>query len=318
MAPRTLALGNVAGLVFALGLATHGVASAQSVYKYRGDDGQWIYTDRPPADGRKVEVRAGASRKLAAGVSVTHELVGNSIVITASNGMYAPVEIGLKFDAIEGVDYPDPDKDKRWLVAPRSESQLLRLNVRETVSPPHVSYRFAYVPGVPNATHRVRDGYRAPFAAGKYYPVTQAYPDNITHQSPDSKYAIDIAMPIGTDVLAARGGVVFDMKSTNFRNGFIASEHARYANYVSILHDDGTMGVYAHLNWNTVRVSPGQRVAAGQYIADSGNTGYSSGPHLHFVVQRNAGMKLESVPVEFRGMGATTVAPATGTRVTES
>ena len=60
------------------------------------------------------------------------------------------------------------------------------------------------------------------------------------------------------------------------------------ANVVRVLHDDGTMALYVHLNWNTIRVVPGQRVRRGEYLADSGNTGFTTGPHLHFVVQRNA------------------------------
>jgi murein DD-endopeptidase MepM/ murein hydrolase activator NlpD len=152
--------------------------------------------------------------------------------------------------------------------------------------------------------------------AAANYPITQAYPDNATHQTVDSRYAIDIAMPVGTDVLAARGGVVFDVVGTNFRGGTNREEHLHAANIVRILHDDGTFAVYAHLNWNSIRVTPGQRVQTGQYIADSGNTGFSSGPHLHFAVQRNAGMRIEAVPVAFEGPSSRSIVPATGNVLT--
>ena len=65
------------------------------------------------------------------------------------------------------------------------------------------------------------------------------------------------------------------------------------------MHDDGTMGVYLHLQRGSVRVQPGQRIATGSPIARSGNTGRSTGPHLHFVVQRNIGLAVESIPFDF-------------------
>jgi murein DD-endopeptidase MepM/ murein hydrolase activator NlpD len=60
------------------------------------------------------------------------------------------------------------------------------------------------------------------------------------------------------------------------------------------------MAVYAHLKLESVRVTVGQSVNAGQQIAESGNTGFSTGPHLHFVIQRNTGMRVVSVPFKLR------------------
>ncbi|HEX6572085.1 MAG TPA: M23 family metallopeptidase, partial [Steroidobacteraceae bacterium] len=74
----------------------------------------------------------------------------------------------------------------------------------------------------------------------------------------------------------------------------------------------GTYAIYAHLQLDTVRVRPGQRVGRGEYIANSGNTGFSSGPHLHFVVLRNVGLRSESLPVTFAGVGGTVVAARSG------
>ena len=63
-------------------------------------------------------------------------------------------------------------------------------------------------------------------------------------------------------------------------------------------------------------MQPGDEVERGEYIADSGNTGFSSGPHLHFVVMRNRGLRLESVPVVFEGPNSSIIAPVTGLQLT--
>ena len=138
--------------------------------------------------------------------------------------------------------------------------------------------------------------------------MAQAAPDQITHKDPGSRNAIDIAMPVGSAVHAAREGVVINVAHKFFRGG-TTQEMRDEANFVQILHDDGTTAVYAHLQLDTVRVRPGQHVQRGEYIANSGNTGFSSGPHLHFAVLRNAGLRSESLPVTFAGPGGASVAP---------
>lgn len=300
----------------ALALTACGLAFAQSLYKYRDDNGDWVYTDRPPTGSEIVEVRPLSVAPSRGTVTVTEELVGDVIRVAAHNGLHAPVEIALVFKSLSRVVPPDPSQELRWVIPPRSDKSLLHLVVVEGAGTPAVDYVYDYMPGDPEAVHRPLEVYRAPFAAAADHPITQAYPDNVTHQSADSEHAIDIAMPVGTDVLAARGGVVFDVISRNFRGGVDRDKHLNSANIVRILHDDGTMAVYAHLSWDSIRVRPGERVRTGQYIADSGNTGFSSGPHLHFAVQRNAGMHIEALPVAFSGPNARSVRPATGNVLT--
>jgi murein DD-endopeptidase MepM/ murein hydrolase activator NlpD len=123
-------------------------------------------------------------------------------------------------------------------------------------------------------------------------------------------------MPIGTHIYAARAGVVIEIASDFFEAGVDAAKDGPRANVVRILHDDGTMSLYGHLNWNSIRVVPGQRVERGEYIADSGNTGFSTGPHLHFVVQRNRGGAIISLPVQFEGASGAAIAVRAGERYT--
>jgi len=62
------------------------------------------------------------------------------------------------------------------------------------------------------------------------------------------------------------------------------------------------MGLYAHLRPEGVLVRVGQRVRQGQQIGLSGNTGFTSGPHLHFAVQVNRGMNLVAIPFRMPGV----------------
>lgn len=295
-----------------LAVVACGMSSAQSLYKYRGENGEWIYTDRKPDDNQAVEVRALESSFFQPKFSVAHEVDGRSIEIVAHNEFFGPMEVQLRFEEVTGVEIPPPENQLRWLVAPRSGLKLISLQALEGVERPYVRYSFKYVPGDPNAVHHAAGGYRAPFSLGKKFPITQAHPDSVTHNSRASTYAVDVAMPIGTDIVAARGGVVLGVASDNWRSGTDLQRDGAAANLVRILHDDGTMSLYAHLNLNSVRVKPGDRVSAGQYIADSGNTGFSTGPHLHFAVQKNVGMSIESVPIVFRSSGSSDVVPNTG------
>ena len=298
--------------VFAAGLTV-----ADELYKYRGADGEWIYSDRPPDDERVVEIRQleGAAQD-GPEVRVTHGFEGRTVELVAHNQSYAPVELVVTIRKIQGLEFPDPDAELRWVVPPRSDFALMSLDLLENGSQPFLEYQYQYLAGDPNARHRPQEAYRAPFATATNHPVTQAFPQVATHTTRDSHYAVDLAMPIGTDIMAARGGVVFDVAASNFRGGLDPVKDGPKANVIRILHDDGTYAIYAHLNTNSIRVRPGDRVQRGQYIADSGNTGFSSGPHLHFAVVRNAGMRIESLPILFLGQNSQTIVPAAGSYLT--
>ena len=309
-APRAAALGLLV-------LLAGGMASADEMYKYRGPDGEWIYADRPPDDNTQVEVRVlEGDDNAEVGIEVTYEFQGSTVELIASNPSYVPIELTIDFRVIRGVEFPHPDDDLRWVVPPRSDTVLMALDLLEDATRPMLEFQYRYLAGDPEARHQLQRAYRAPFATATSHPITQAFPQVATHTTRDSQYAVDIAMPIGTDVMAARAGVVFDVAASNFSGGLDPARDGPKANVVRILHDDGTYAIYAHLNTNTIRVRPGDRVERGEYIADSGNTGFSSGPHLHFSVVRNAGMYIESLPVLFEGSNAEKIVPAAGAELT--
>ncbi|HEU5125387.1 MAG TPA: M23 family metallopeptidase [Verrucomicrobiae bacterium] len=141
--------------------------------------------------------------------------------------------------------------------------------------------------------------YSLPYAPGKAHKVTQAFGGSFSHKG-SNKYAIDWKMPEGTTVYAARGGEVVKIKDdSDIGGGSLAYD--RFNNYVLIRHSDGTLGHYCHLKKGGVKVVPGQIVHAGDPIALSGNTGFSSGPHLHFAVFKAVdGKHRESLPIVFK------------------
>ena len=95
--------------------------------------------------------------------------------------------------------------------------------------------------------------------------------------------AIDIGVSEGTPVIATKSGEI------NFTNtGCSVGDHScggSYGNYIKIDHGDGIESLYAHLS--EVLVSEGESVNQGQIIGYSGNTGRSTGPHLHFEIRLN-------------------------------
>ncbi|WP_367321575.1 M23 family metallopeptidase [Streptomyces sp. HUAS ZL42] len=108
----------------------------------------------------------------------------------------------------------------------------------------------------------------------------------------------DFAVPSGTDVMAAHGGTVVKAGG----NG--AGDGPAYGNAVVIKHGNGIYSQYAHLSRVDVKV--GQVVKTGQHIARSGNTGNSSGPHLHFEIRTSPNYGSAIDPVRFlRSKGVT-------------
>jgi murein DD-endopeptidase MepM/ murein hydrolase activator NlpD len=295
---------GVTAMVLAVASLAGAPSVAQQVYRYKDEQGHWVYTDRPPATRRPAETLRLSVTAASPRILVEPRSGANGIELVAVNECRCAVEFGVKIKASDG-----REQAGRAVVAPRSEQLLL-----EVPAPPgtgEIQFDYGYVIGDPAATHAPPGPYRAPFAQAQSFTVSQAPPDQITHKDAGSRNAVDIAMPVGTPVHAARDGIVINVAHKFFRGG-TTQEVRDEANFVQVLHDDGTTAIYAHLQLDTVRVRPGQRVQRGEYVANSGNTGYSSGPHLHFVVLRNVGLRSESLPVTFAGVGGTAVAARSG------
>ena len=143
--------------------------------------------------------------------------------------------------------------------------------------------------------------YRLPYE-GKSRRVSQAS-NGVTHKG-KSAHAIDFSMPRKTRIIAARAGVVTRVVERHEELSKAEKKELRErgkqpkANTVTIRHEDGSRAIYAHLQEEGIEVEKGQNVKAGDFLGYSGNTGKSSGPHLHFCVYASKGKG--SVHVKFR------------------
>jgi len=289
------------------------LAQTQSAYKYRDASGQWVYSDRAAANAAPGDVLNLQRETETLHVTVQRSDAGGATQLIAVNDCLCVVTVRA---AILQSDFAEIPKGASYhaTLTPATRQVLIETRQRGRGQG---ELRFAWrdALGSPDAVHAPTHPYRAPFALGSTYMVSQAYPTRITHVTPDSQYAIDFALPDATPVYAAREGTVINVRHDSF-NGAPLPVMLDQANVIEILHADGTIAIYAHLHWDSIRVRIGQHVHAGEYIANSGNTGFTTGPHLHFAVWRNNGTTDVSVPVQFAGPGGAPVTAATAEPLT--
>jgi len=290
--------------------------AAQKLYKYQDANGVWVYTDQRPPSGQTYDERDLEHRFERPEIRLFRRpAAGGGVALVANNTFFAPVQIKFRLVKMANVGADSPNDGWR-ILAPRTEVELLAVSKDDPNAVSTFEYEFAYLVGDPHAEHAPDRPYRLPYAIASSFPVSQAYPSTITHRDASSMHAIDFVMPVGTQVFAARRGVVIEVASDFHDSGLDPEVDGPRANIIRVLHDDGTMSLYAHLNWNSIRVLPGQHVERGEYLADSGNTGFTTGPHLHFAVQRNREGTLVSLPVEFAGADGHAMTVRAGQRYT--
>jgi murein DD-endopeptidase MepM/ murein hydrolase activator NlpD len=209
------------------------------------------------------------------------------------NDLYAPVEVELKLSSVTNVlGVSGSSATLRRTIPARSNQRVVVLSPKVGSKPMNYASVLSSTLGDPKGSVQAYK-YPLPWIGGPFR-LTQGPNGRYSHYGVKGRYAMDIAMPEGTPIIAARGGTVVKIENSQSGRGSNAS-----GNFVRILHEDGTMGVYLHLMRGSVSVREGQRVSVGTALARSGNTGNSTGPHLHFVVQRNSGNELISIPYEF-------------------
>lgn len=177
------------------------------------------------------------------------------------------------------------------------------------------SYKYWFTRGSNKAVHDDSYVYGLPYRSGDSYEIIQGFGGSFSHKGRDL-YAVDFGMPVGTTVFAAREGKVVGIYEDSDITG-TSKDYADYGNYVFLEHPDKTIGEYWHLKQGGVLVSEGEFVKAGTPIAISGNTGFSSGPHLHFAVTAAVnGQVSKSFRIRFKTREAIIDYPVEGKRYT--
>ena len=179
----------------------------------------------------------------------------------------------------EGLD--GPSAPLRRLTAAPGRQALARYRIH-LAGAWRLGWQYSFHPGGEPVTHTPDGAYRLPYAPGNGYRVIQGAEGAFSHQGPLAN-AIDWAMPVGSELRAIRAGTVIGLRADAAGGGPDPDKRGT-ENFLWVRHDDGTVAHYLHLLKDSLLVELGQRVQAGQAIARSGNSGFSTEPHLHIHV----------------------------------
>ncbi len=226
---------------------------------------------------------------------VYYEEVENGYKILSDNGEFSPVSIEIDFK-IDNLQSSIGTKKIIEIPSNSTKYHIADLTVIDRKKAYKLGFGIRYNHGNHlQVTYDKDYKYHLPFKKGKAFTVTQGYNGTISHHN---EYALDFRMPVGTEIYAARDGVVV-LVEENFDKTCTDTDCAKYNNYILIYHPDGTFAEYTHIKKNGSKVEPGDQIKIGQHIGYSGNVGWSTGPHLHFIVFLQRFNKRETLPTQF-------------------
>ncbi len=227
-------------------------------------------------------------------VKIFHKPSGDGgFVYYAENVDWAPYQLEMNFPQLNNLK-SSVTLPYYTVVYPGDPVTLFQLHPEGSGN---TSFRSSYkmTLGDPNAEINSSYTYLLPYQQNESFILSQGADGSYTHQG---KIAWDFLMDEGTPVCASRSGVVVKVKQDSNQGGPDQS-FRDHANRITILHEDGSFADYAHLRLNGALVSTGDNVQAGQVIGYSGNTGWSTRPHLHFQVYKAVKFGIQTVPVTF-------------------
>ncbi|MFT3687413.1 MAG: M23 family metallopeptidase [Phycisphaerales bacterium] len=225
-----------------------------------------------------------------------NEKIQNGSNVLIDNDEFCPISIKVEFEL---TNMAASSTERTFVVPAKTKGfSITKLTVINNNKPG--GFKTKSVANYGNVTLKQVPGYdySLPFQKGKTFIVDQGYNGSFSHKNENS---IDFTMPIGTEVMAARDGIVVKVVKNNNRNCANIS-CAEFNNYILIYHSDGTFSEYVHLKQNGVLVNEGDIVKENSLIGYSGQTGWANGPHLHFMVflPRLTDETRETIPTKFK------------------
>ncbi len=231
-------------------------------------------------------------------IKLYYENIENGYILKADNNEYCPVSVKIDFK-LKNLKSSNGNNKIFAIPAKAKSFQVTELKVVKKGRKYNVSSQNTANYGNHNkVTYDTNYAYELPFETGSEFKIMQGYNGTFSHYGENAN-ALDFDMPVGTNITAVRSGVVVKVVDKN-RKGCASEKCKAYNNTLLIYHDDGTFAEYAHIKYRGSKVKVGDKVESGQIIAESGNVGWSSAPHLHLAIFKQKMYKRENIKVNFK------------------
>ena len=231
-------------------------------------------------------------------IKLYYENIENGFILKADNEEYCPVSVKINFK-LKNLK-SSKENNTVFVIPPKVKNfQITELKTIKKGKKYNVSSQNTSNYGNHNkVTYDKNYVYELPFEKGKEYRIMQGYNGTFSHFGENTN-ALDFDMPIGTNITAVRSGVVIKVVDKN-RKGCPNEKCKAYNNTILIYHNDGTFAEYAHIKYKGSKVKVGNKIESGQIIAESGNVGWSSAPHLHLAIFKQKIDKRDNIKAKFK------------------
>lgn len=222
-------------------------------------------------------------------VDISYGKTGSELNIALTNLLNCPTRIVI-----------NSSKDLPWKIVQLKPQQDTTISTNWTEAVPEISFGAEYGdPSIP-----VKDvPVEFPVSRKRDIRILQGFHGSFSHDHDMSRFALDFSLPVGDTLYAAASGYVVEVVE-GYKYGGKDESWIEFGNKIIFYNPaSNRFFLYSHLVQNGSFVSRGEYIEAGQPIGLSGNTGFSTKPHLHFAVLAADKLRdgLTSIPFDFVG-----------------